>query len=486
MRISKTATAIAAVIAVLSVGFTTMAAGTGPKFDIHLVRDITTTPMGSDPQGFVSIGNRVLFQATGADQQQELWVTNGTAAGTHILSLGGSYGDLLQMAPAGNDAYFGAQGPNESSQVWKSDGTQHGTVMIKSWPKGMGGANTFTAVGSTVYFVSGNGHTGALWRSNGTPGGTRMIRTILLGPGSGYHFNLPGLTAAGKTIYFEAYSAAAGRELWKSDGTTAGTMLLKDINRGPHDSNFQPLASLGNILYFSANDGVHGTELWRTDGTVAGTRMVKDIAPDSPSLGIQSSNPSQMIVAGKEVFFLACSRVPENRTRCDHPGAIGPNEIWKSDGTAAGTVEVKQISVFENLEYLGPDAHGKPIILFDGWDHAHGFRVWRSDGTPAGTQILAGFPFPDPSYLTPLGTAHPLAVFVGYGSGKNQLWATDGTAAGTRLLARAEPAYLTPATLRGKPGVIFSGADSATSSQPWFSDGTPSGTAMIKRVNMAD
>jgi ELWxxDGT repeat protein len=103
--------------------------------------------------------------------------------------------------------------------------------------------------------------------------------------------------------------------------------LVKDILPGAFNSYPRFLTALGNTLFFSANDGVNGTELWKSDGTAAGTVLVKDIFPGS---GFYiSSNPCNLTAVGSTLFFSANDGV--NR------------ELWKSDGTAAGTVLVKDI-----------------------------------------------------------------------------------------------------------------------------------------------
>ena len=89
------------------------------------------------------------------------------------------------------------------------------------------------------------------------------------------------LTAIGNTLYFNAYDQTNGAELWKSDGTTSGTVMVKDIGSGSSSGN--PTCSgmsmpvLGSTLYFTADDGTNGNELWKSDGTASGTVMVKDI-----------------------------------------------------------------------------------------------------------------------------------------------------------------------------------------------------------------
>ena len=66
-----------------------------------------------------------------------------------------------------------------------------------------------------------------------------------------------------------------GVELWKTDGTTSGTKIVKDINVGSGDafewSLNQYHHSIGDTLFFIADDGTHGIELWRTNGTSSGT-----------------------------------------------------------------------------------------------------------------------------------------------------------------------------------------------------------------------
>ena len=86
------------------------------------------------------------------------------------------------------------------------------------------------------------------------------------------------LTKVNGTLYFTANDGAHGIELWKSDGTAAGTVMVKDIGHGSTDSPTS-LTNVNGTLYFAADDGVHGAELWKSDGTAAGTVMVEDIDP---------------------------------------------------------------------------------------------------------------------------------------------------------------------------------------------------------------
>ena len=86
------------------------------------------------------------------------------------------------------------------------------------------------------------------------------------------------LEAMGKALFFRACDDQ-GCELWKSDGTAAGTALVRDIWPGSGSSRPSELTDVNGTLFFLANDGTHGIELWKSDGTAAGTVMVKDVDP---------------------------------------------------------------------------------------------------------------------------------------------------------------------------------------------------------------
>ncbi len=83
------------------------------------------------------------------------------------------------------------------------------------------------------------------------------------------------LTDLGGTLLFVAGNPSQGRELWRSDGTPAGTWIVKDIQAGTGGSSPASITTMGSAVFFAANDGVNGTELWRSDGTAAGTRIVQ-------------------------------------------------------------------------------------------------------------------------------------------------------------------------------------------------------------------
>ena len=121
-------------------------------------------------------------------------------------------------------------------------------------------------------------------------------------------------------------------QLWKTDGTSARTSLLSTVSPlGPHHTpgvgptrikHYPKGDSTNSLFFFTADDGVHGYELWRSDGTTAGTYMVKDIYPDATS-----SCPESITTVSDFVLFTTSVDV------CDS----FPSELWRSDGTPEGT-----------------------------------------------------------------------------------------------------------------------------------------------------
>jgi ELWxxDGT repeat protein len=133
--------------------------------------------------------------------------------------------------------------------------------------------------------------------SDGTAAGTFIVRDIV--PGGDSSYASPTL-AVGDVVYLVADDRAAGYELWRTDGTAAGTSLVADILPGPAGSYPQTLLDSRGTLLFGATDGTSGWELWMTDGTAAGTRLVADIAA-----GPGSSHPEPVGEAGGLALYAA-------------------------------------------------------------------------------------------------------------------------------------------------------------------------------------
>ena len=87
-----------------------------------------------------------------------------------------------------------------------------------------------------------------------------------------------GSPTAGYKAYFKASDAEHGDELWATDGTPAGTYMVKDIFPGPTGSDIAWMDRFNDKVVFRAQGNTNdGEALWLSDGTEAGKFVVKDI-----------------------------------------------------------------------------------------------------------------------------------------------------------------------------------------------------------------
>ena len=179
-------------------------------------------------------------------------------------------------------------------------------------------------VNGTLYFEADNGTAGReLWKSDGTSDGTVLVRDLRSGTANAY---LRNLTNVNGTLFFSAYVDTLGNELWKSDGTSEGTVLVRDLSSTTFGSQPWSLTNVNGTLFFTANDGSTGKELWKTDGTSAGTMLVRDIQP-----GSDGSSSNSLVNVDGTLLFVA------------NDGSTG-EDLWQSDGTSSGTVLAMDIA----------------------------------------------------------------------------------------------------------------------------------------------
>jgi ELWxxDGT repeat protein len=244
---------------------------------------------------------------------------------------------------------------------------------INSGADGSGPGN-LTDVNGTLFFTAFDPtHGRELWRSNGTAAGTRMVKDINPGAGSSIDLihSFP-LTRINGIAFFPARDGSDRRELWKSDGTAAGTTKVAQVAMGITHTRLR--ADLHGTLLFQGVDAIHGAELWKSDGTAAGTTLVKDIAP-----GDLASYPYDLTPFHGTLFFAA-----DDRTH--------GRELWKSDGTEAGTTIVKDIEPGPSGSFPVPGqlSATKRSLFFTAFRLGHGLELWQTDGTSAGTTPVKG------------------------------------------------------------------------------------------------
>lgn len=383
------------------------------------------------------------FNAPKATNFADVWVSDGTAEGTHVVDdiwIDWDYfcdgcefyysgpRDLMVVPSNGNlpdrvvfsaikaIANTGDQGFPKGEELWISDGTQAGTRMlanIEPETSSFGSSNEYCCAdfdgsiprdmvlkGSQIWFTAQTESYGReLYRFNlQLGGGLFLVKDI----NSGVETSNPlYLTHGSGGLYLSADDGVTGQELHFSLGDAFTTNLVKDIWPGTdNSSNPWHFTKFGSKLVFSADDGENGRELWITDNTEAGTYMIKDINP-----GNNSSNPSgfyggsmassandegrdnpDMEVYNGEVYFIA-------------DDGVHGKELWKTDGTEEGTVMVKDIAQGNNssIWFTG----GLPVkewttvhqgmLYFVADDFIHGPELWRTDGTSAGTQMVVDF-----------------------------------------------------------------------------------------------
>ncbi len=412
------------------------------------------------PHNFANVAGTLFFSANDGSTGQELWKSDGTEPGTVRVrdirngTRSSIVGDLLNM---GGTLYFAANDGSSGGELWKSDGTEAGTMRVKdiyyNFPGS--GPRDLTEVDGTLFF-SARGRdqfnffpATELWKSDGTEAGTVLVKDIIPGGGSS---DPRDLINVGGTLFFIANDGSTGDELWRSDGTEAGTVRVKDIVPGGGSSmylNWEELAEVDGTLYFVARDGTSGFELWKSDGTEAGTVLVKDISP-----GPGSSGPTILTNVGGTLYFSAMDK------------------LWKSDGTEAGTVLVKDIDALRLVDVNGT------LYFCDPFD-----RLFKSDGTEAGTVLVKGFLANSLSDLTNVaGTLYFRAADVSTG---RELWKSDGTEAGTVLVKDILPGPNSsgPANLTNVDGTLyFSANDGLNGVEFWVSDGTAAGTALVEDI----
>ncbi|MCP3058820.1 hypothetical protein LXT21_08555 [Myxococcus sp. K38C18041901] len=387
-----------------------------PGAGTRLLVDLFPGTRGSEPRWFTRVGGQVFFAATDPVAGRELFVTDGTTAGTRRVKdiwpgeVGSFPNALFEYQGL---LYFTAGTPAYGRELWRSDGTAAGTVMIAdlepgvedSAPdqltKGGDGALYFVvsaesvfvklmrlgvsgspvevfrttsdlgfqfpmvAVGRKLFFVTRMEHHGAV-SLRVTDGGAPSVSVGIFG-------RVGDMVAQRDWLAFvaAAHMEDENTELWRSDGTVAGTVLVEDVRAGNVGSAPDHLAVLGDTLFFAADNGTNGVEPWDSDGTAVKTRLFGDL-----ELGPGSSFPQALTVVEDFLFFSA-----DVRGRGQEP--------WVSNGIRVGTVALTELAP-------GPRGSSPRNFRRSGWS------VFFSAEDAAGVRRLYALPFhPEGECLVP-------------------------------------------------------------------------------------
>jgi ELWxxDGT repeat protein len=457
----------------------------GTPAGTQLVRDIWTGTTDSNPRSFVELGGILYFAATSPVDGRELWRSDGTTSGTYRvrdIAIGVDDSSPARLTVAGGMIYFSAWHPATGRELWRSDGTALGTAlvvdanvgpsdsMLPSFPIVPGVRSAFGTSFSAVLWVANDGvHGEEVWETSAL--NTGLLQDIR--PGSSGS-SPRDLTSRSGHVLFSADDGTTGREPYHSFG--GSTTRIGDLNPGLASSAPQNFAAgtFNRVVkfYFAAFRAAQGNELWLYDTGSGATTFVADVNP-----GTASSDPVPYVSATTVLFSAETS--PEGR------------ELWKTNGTTAGTVLVRDIHGRGSSSPEGFfQISSVPLqVLFRATASGSDTELWVTDGTNAGTQqvldLRVGSEGSTPDILTLLSNQR--ALFTANDGLGTTFHHTNGTAGGTAMLLPppSGSASSDPLVFENSfPGVglVCAADDGVVGSEPWRSDGSSAGTQLVADV----
>jgi ELWxxDGT repeat protein len=389
-----------------------------PENPGHKIADVDPESAG------VELGGRLYFDGRDAAHGAELWSTDGTAAGTQLvtdISPGAEDSTPRELTVFAGRLWFSAYDPTYGDELWSTDGTAAGTRRMRDINPGPDSSipQYLTVAGGLLYFDGTDADGGSeLWYADAS-GGVSLANDLISGPDS----SIPvGLTALGDEVVFSAYLPSGTRKMYAAgpsptqlqrlDGTLDGLDLFPRV-----------LGSTGSAVVFTGNTPHQGFEPWVTHGQAGDARPI-DLEP-----GTAGSNPGfQGALLGGRLYFLA------------NTAAAGA-ELWSTDGSDAGTTQVADLRQGSPSSFPTVLAALDGQVLFAATPDGDRYHLYSTRGTAASTTSLATL---GPQLGTSPTTVQPLQVgreivFVNDDDDGREPWVTDGTAAGTRRLADLDP-----------------------------------------------
>ena len=420
-----------------------------------MVKDIKATG-NSSPGNLTTFQNKLYFSADDSIGNLELFVSNGTDIGTFMLKdicPGACSADPQYLFDGGNKLYFDAG--SFPRKLYASDGTASGTDTLNTTVTE--GGTGFVNLNGETFFSGGTfSSTGnELFKTNGTNAGTVLVKDIYTGVTGGL---MSGLYPAGNHIFFTA-NDLAGFGLFASDGSVGNATKVLSMNL--NHAQFRYLGTHNSIFYFSQNDSAHGNELWASDGTIGGTVLL-DLNTEVEG----SSDPGGLTVMNNEVYVIA-----------NGGSAIG-KEVFKTNGTVSGTSLVKDAApgaddgVRSDLMAVGN------LLYFQGYTSGvNNTELWTSNGTGAGTTKLAEVAATQQD-IRDMGAVNNKLVFI-LKDNNSDIWASDGTAPGTTLLRAAQFTQDIDGFVTSNNRLFFAGKNDSLGRELWTTDGTVNGTFVV-------
>jgi ELWxxDGT repeat protein len=440
---------------------------------------VETSPVIYSGDEFFEMNGLLFFSPTEPVIGDEPWVSNGTAAGTHLIEEinpqvadSGSFPD--EFVNFGGRLAFVADDGISGRELWISDGTSAGTKLLADINPGSASSNPnhlFAANGALYFFATDNSGHSKFMRLAAPGAVAEPLATLSPQPAVPFAAcGEDGAVVIGTQMFFAADDGETGLELWTSDGTAAGTHLTADIAAGISGSDPCYLTVLAGKVYFSAQ-GALGNELWSSDGTASGTVQVVDIAP-----GAVSSNPSGLAVFNSALYFAA-------------DDTVHGSELWTSNGTAKGTSLIADLVPGSTGSYPYPigTLNGRLLLQTYVTPTATSYvsQFWTTDGTTKGTTQVGTYTFPP--VVNPLINGN-LVFFAGQDAADVEPWVSDGTASGTHILKDINPnGSSNPSWFENFLGAtLFEVTDPKLGEQLWRSDGTAGGTLLVSSIPALD
>lgn len=352
----------------------------------QMLTDINQGSGSSNPEMLGEVNGKLIFIATDTAHGTELWITDGTISGTKLLKdiypgnkSGVGNGQVYFYTKFNNSLngkiYFAAETAANGNELWATDGTDTGTHLVADIHPGPGSSNpqyinSFN--GKVIFWASDVAYNYEPWISDGTQAGTMLLKDI--NPSDGSYYYYPSIVSNG-LYYFWAQSgnSSADVAVWVTDGTTAGTQALKNGRNGSgaHISRFVEYKN--KVYYWNHSDTGLAAQLWVTDGTNAGTHVFSNAAPN-----MYNHCNRDFLVFKDKLYFTGGLYRQDTFSGC---------ELWVTDGTDAGTMLVadlggKYSSTPSYLASLGD------YIYFIAQDSDY-IKLYRTDGTTAGTHATA-------------------------------------------------------------------------------------------------
>ncbi len=296
------------------------------------------------PQHLTVFNGYIYMSGSGSDSQRELWRYNGTSGARFSLINSLNPADPRSLTVLGSSTMvFSADDGNSGRELWKTNGVSVEIVsdiiagVCDSDPDDITVFNNKAVFTATTEFYGKEPFV-----TDGTSAGTFMLKDIRSGVGSSEPLYY---TVAGNYIYFSANNGINGRTLWRTDGTYAGTVMISGLN-STGASNPSSLYGGNSSLWFAADDGINGQELWFADNGVSEARLISNIINDNGSF------PSSIVEYNGLIYFIA--RLPS-----------GGRGVYCTDGTADGTKPVAGVNeIMAGRTPVGISLFAGNIVVF--------------------------------------------------------------------------------------------------------------------------